>query len=149
MAKILVLHGPNLNLLGSREPALYGSQTLASIDQLLDQQARKARHELETFQSNAEHVLIEKVHEAARDNTAFLILNPAALTHTSLALRDAVAAVGLPFVEVHLSNIYARECYRQFSFFSDQALGVISGMGPAGYEYALAFAVRHLAQPAS
>ena len=147
MAKILVLHGPNLNLLGSREPAFYGSQTLASIDQQLDRQAREAQHELDSFQSNAEHELIERVHDAARDNTAFLILNPAALTHTSLALRDAVAAVGLPFVEVHLSNIHARESWRQFSFFSDQALGVISGLGPAGYEYALAFAARHLAQP--
>jgi len=147
MARILVLHGPNLNLLGSREPELYGNQTLDSIDQTLDRQAREAGHSLETFQSNAEHELIARVHDAPRQNIVFLILNPAALTHTSLALRDAVVAVALPFVEIHLSNIYARESYRQSSFFSDRALGVISGLGPVGYEYALAFAVRHIERP--
>ncbi|HET6603275.1 MAG TPA: type II 3-dehydroquinate dehydratase, partial [Xanthomonadaceae bacterium] len=119
MARLLVLHGPNLNLLGSREPELYGRDTLADIDAELRAQARQAGHELECFQSNAEHALVERVQAAAGDGTAFVLLNPAAFTHTSVALRDALAATRLPFIEVHLSNPHAREPFRRQSYFSD------------------------------
>lgn len=141
MAHILVLHGPNLNLLGEREPAIYGSDTLAQIDQRLRQQAASAGLSLECFQSNAEHALIERVQLARKDGVEFIIINPGALTHTSIGLRDALLAVGLPFIEVHLSNIYAREPFRRKSYLSDIAAGIISGLGPLGYELALQAAV--------
>jgi 3-dehydroquinate dehydratase-2 len=146
MARLLLLNGPNLNLLGSREPELYGTDTLASIEQLAASAARAAGHELTSFQSNAEHELIERVHKAAADGTAFLILNPGAFTHTSIALRDALAAVRIPFIEVHLSNTYAREPFRRQSYFSDIAVGCIVGLGAFGYELAVRAATRHLAR---
>lgn len=137
MAKLLVLHGPNLNLLGEREPGIYGHTTLAVIDRALMADARSAGHSLESLQSNAEHVLIERVHAARTDGTAIIVINPAALTHTSVALRDALAAVGLPFIEVHLSNPHTREPFRKHSYFSDLALGVVAGFGADSYRYAL------------
>lgn len=139
--KILVVHGPNLNLLGRREPALYGRTTLEDINRNLAGIARAAAVELDTFQSNAEHELIDRIQGAMCDGTDFIIINPAALTHTSIALRDALAATELPFVEVHLSNIYTREIFRRTSYFSDIAVGVISGLGATGYELALQFAL--------
>lgn len=144
MAKLLVLNGPNLNLLGTREPQVYGSTTLADIDARLLQQAAAQGHSLETFQSNAEHELIERVHRARAEGVAFIIVNPAAFTHTSVALRDALAAVALPFIEVHLSNVHAREPFRRHSYFSDIAQGVISGLGAVGYELALSAALGRL-----
>lgn len=142
--KILVLHGPNLNLLGSREPKHYGRDTLDSINQRLLQQAQQATASLETFQSNSEAALIDRIHQAGHDGVNFILINPAAFTHTSVALRDALAGVGIPFVEIHLSNVFARESFRHHSFFSDLAVGIISGLGAKGYELALEFA---LAQP--
>ncbi|ABI60133.1 MULTISPECIES: type II 3-dehydroquinate dehydratase [Nitrosomonas] len=141
VAKILVVHGPNLNLLGRREPSIYGHTTLEDINRNLVAKAQAASVVLDTFQSNAEHELIDRVQEAMNDGTGFIIINPAALTHTSIALRDALAATNLPFVEIHLSNIYAREHFRHTSYFSDIAVGVISGLGAAGYELALQFAL--------
>lgn len=146
MAKLLVLHGPNLNLLGTREPGLYGTETLAQIDQRLQQQASAQGHSCECFQSNREYELIEKVHAAISAGVDFIILNPAAFTHTSIALRDALLGVKIPFIEVHLSNIHAREAFRHQSYFSDVAAGVIAGLGPQGYELALQAAIRHLGQ---
>jgi 3-dehydroquinate dehydratase-2 len=137
MAECLVLHGPNLNLLGEREPAHYGRTTLAAIDAGLQELARAAGHSVRCFQSNAEHELIEQVQSARQRQVAFIIINPAGFTHTSVALRDALAASQIPFVEVHLSNIHAREPFRQHSYFSDLAVGVISGLGAVGYELAL------------
>ncbi|CAG0994796.1 partial 3-dehydroquinate dehydratase II, partial [Gammaproteobacteria bacterium] len=128
MARILVLHGPNLTLLGSREPEIYGNTTLAEIDTDLAARASAAGHSLTSFQSNAEHALIERVQAARADGTAFILINPAAFTHTSIALRDALAAVGVPFIEVHLSNIHARESFRRHSHLSDLAVGVICGL---------------------
>lgn len=145
MAKILVLHGPNLNLLGEREPGIYGHATLADINQALATRAQAAGHALESFQSNAEHVLVDRVQAARRDGTAFIVINPAAFTHTSVALRDALAAVALPFIEVHLSNPHAREPFRQHSYFSSLALGVVSGFGADSYSYALEAAIKRLA----
>ncbi len=145
MANILVLHGPNLNLLGSREPALYGHTTLAVIDADLGRAAQAAGHALVSLQSNAEHVLIERVHAAAHDGTAFILINPAAFTHTSIALRDALAAVAIPFIEVHLSNVHAREPFRRHSYFSDLAVGVVTGFGPESYQLALTAVIRRLA----
>lgn len=145
MAKILVLHGPNLNLLGEREPGIYGHATLAQIDASLAARAEAAGHALESFQSNAEHVLVDRVQAARRDGTAFILINPAAYTHTSVALRDALAAIGLPFIEVHLSNPHAREPFRQHSYFSSLALGVVSGFGADSYAYALEAALKRLA----
>ncbi|QEL54189.1 type II 3-dehydroquinate dehydratase [Chromobacterium paludis] len=142
---ILVLHGPNLNLLGVREPQHYGRDTLDAINQRLADQAQAAGFALTALQSNAEHVLIERIHQCLDDGTGFILINPAAFTHTSVALRDALAAVKVPFIEVHLSNVHAREPFRQHSYFSDLALGVICGLGPHGYELALAHALRHLA----
>lgn len=139
--KILVLHGPNLNLLGTREPAHYGHQTLADIDARLKQRAEAAGAKLASFQSNAEAELIERIHQAGAEGVAFIIINPAAYTHTSVALRDALAAVAVPFIEVHLSNVHAREAFRQHSYFSDLAVGVISGLGAQGYEAALEYAL--------
>lgn len=144
MAKLLVLHGPNLNLLGVREPAVYGHTTLAQIDGYLKQQATAAGHEVESFQSNAEHALIERVQQARNDGTTFLLVNPAAFTHTSVALRDALAAVALPFIEVHLSNPHAREPFRHTSYFSDLAVGVVAGFGADSYRYALDAALARL-----
>lgn len=147
MAKILVLHGPNLNLLGEREPGIYGHATLAQIDGALAARAQAAGHALESFQSNAEHVLVDRVQAARRDGTAFILINPAAYTHTSVALRDALAAVALPFIEVHLSNPHAREPFRQHSYFSSLALGVVSGFGADSYAYALEAAITRLGTP--
>ncbi|MGL6070593.1 type II 3-dehydroquinate dehydratase [Craterilacuibacter sp.] len=144
--RILVLHGPNLNLLGLREPQHYGSDTLEDINQRLHLQAQAAGFALETLQSNAEHVLIDRVHAALADGTAFIIINPAAFTHTSVALRDAMAGVKIPFIEVHLSNVHAREPFRQHSYFSDLAVGVICGLGASGYELALAHVLTALRQ---
>ena len=149
MAKILVLHGPNLNLLGEREPGIYGHATLADIDQALAARAQAAGLALESFQSNAEHVLVDRVQAARRDGTAFIVINPAAFTHTSVALRDALAAVALPFIEVHLSNPHAREPFRQHSYFSSLALGVVSGFGADSYSYALEAAIKRLAAGAT
>ncbi len=144
MAKLLVLHGPNLNLLGTREPGIYGHATLADIDDDLKARALQAGHELESFQSNAEHVLVERVQATGGDATDFILINPAAFTHTSVALRDALAAVAIPFIEVHLSNPHAREPFRHASYFSDKAVGVVCGFGPLSYGLALAAALRHL-----
>ena len=144
MAQLLVLHGPNLNLLGTREPEVYGRATLAEIDDGLKTAAHAAGHALETLQSNAEHVLVDRVQAARDDGTAFLLLNPAALTHTSVALRDALAAVALPFIEVHLSNPHAREPFRRTSYFSDLAVGVVAGFGADSYRYALDAALARL-----
>ena len=144
MPRILVLNGPNLNLLGAREPEHYGAATLADILDGLRSQAGTLGVELSDFQSNAEHDLIGRVQEAPSQHIDFIIINPAALTHTSVGLRDALQAVGIPFVEVHLSNIHARESFRKQSFFSDIAVGVISGLGPVGYELALTAATRYL-----
>lgn len=144
MAKILVLNGPNLNLLGTREPALYGEQTLEALDAALKDEAAQAGYELESFQSNAEHALVERVQAAREDGTGFILLNPAAFTHTSVALRDALAAVGIPFIEIHITNVHAREPFRRHSYFSDLAVGTITGLGTQGYRLALEAAVRHL-----
>jgi 3-dehydroquinate dehydratase II len=146
MARVLLLNGPNLNLLGSREPGVYGANSLESIEKRAAELAREAGHELVAFQSNAEHELIERIQGAAAAGIGFLIFNPAAFTHTSIALRDALLAVRLPFVEVHLSNTHAREPYRKHSYFSDIAVGVISGMGAFGYELAVRAAVQQLAR---
>lgn len=137
MASILVLHGPNLNLLGTREPAVYGSQTLDNIDQRLTDLCLAAKHHVQILQSNAEYELIDRVQEAGNEGIDFIIINPAAFTHTSIALRDALSAVQIPFIEVHLSNVYAREPFRRKSYFSDIAHGVICGLGALGYELAL------------
>ncbi|WP_269532807.1 type II 3-dehydroquinate dehydratase [Chitinimonas sp. BJYL2] len=145
---ILVLHGPNLNLLGRREPHLYGSDTLADINARLVSQAERAGRVCRTFQSNSEAALIDQVQATFDDDTAFIIINPAAYTHTSIALRDALAAVKLPFIEVHLSNVHAREPFRQHSYLSDIAVGVICGLGAAGYGYALEHALHYLARQA-
>lgn len=141
---ILVVHGPNLNMLGRREPQYYGADTLASIDARLIEQSRAAGLSCTTFQSNSEAALIERIHAAFTDGTGFVIINPAAYTHTSVALRDALAAVKLPFIEVHLSNVHAREPFRHHSYFSDLAVGVICGLGAAGYGYALQHAIDYL-----
>jgi len=144
LASILVLNGPNLNLLGTREPEVYGTTTLASIDADLDARARAAGHTLAAFQSNAEHALIERIHAARDDGTRFILINPGAFTHTSIALRDALAAVAIPFIEVHLSNVHAREPFRHHSYLSDLAVGVVCGLGPIGYGLALAAAIERL-----
>jgi 3-dehydroquinate dehydratase-2 len=150
MARILLVNGPNLNLLGTREPDIYGADTLSDIETRAAAVARECGHELTAFQSNAEHELIGRVHQAGREGTDFLILNPGAFTHTSVALRDAVAAVRLPFVEVHLSNVHARESFRQQSYFSDIAVGSIVGLGAYGYELAVRAVAKLLAlKPAS
>jgi 3-dehydroquinate dehydratase-2 len=145
MAKLLVLHGPNLNLLGTREPGVYGHTTLAQIDQALLAQAQSAGHGVESLQSNAEHVLVDRVQAARTDGTTFILINPAAFTHTSVALRDALAAVDVPFIEIHLSNPHAREPFRQHSYFSDKAVGVICGFGADSYRYAMDAALTRLA----
>ena len=141
---VLVLHGPNLNLLGLREPEHYGSLTLADIDSNLQKLAKQANIALETYQSNAEAEIVAKIQSLAINRVDFIIINPAAFTHTSISIRDAISAVNIPFVEVHLSNIYARESFRHHSYFSDIAVGVISGLGAEGYNAALNFAVIQL-----
>jgi 3-dehydroquinate dehydratase II len=144
MARILLLNGPNLNLLGTREPEIYGSASLQSIENNLAALAKAQGHELAAFQSNAEHELIDKIHAAKRDGFAFAIINPAGYSHTSIALRDAFLSVALPFIEVHLSNVFAREAFRQHSYLSDIAVGCIFGLGPIGYELALEAACARL-----
>jgi len=144
MPQILVIHGPNLNLLGSREPEHYGSDSLEAINRRLVALGREAGIEVVAFQSNAEAPLIERIHAAKSDETAFIVINPAAFTHTSIALRDALAAVAIPFIEVHLSNVHAREPFRRHSYFSDLAAGVIVGFGALGYELALEAALRRM-----
>ncbi len=144
MAKLLVLNGPNLNLLGTREPDHYGSDTLETIRQRMQTLARSAGHEIDFRQSNAEHELVDWIHQARQAGVGFVILNPAAFTHTSVALRDALLGTAIPFIEVHLSNIHAREPFRAHSFFSDKAEGVISGLGAQGYELALQAAIAHI-----
>ena len=144
MATILVLNGPNLNLLGTREPEVYGKQTLADIDAHLQKLGTDHGHSIECLQSNAEAVLIERVHKTKTDGTRFIIINPAAFTHTSIALRDALLGVSIPFIEVHLSNVHAREAFRQHSYFSDIAVGTIVGLGAQGYELALQAAIARL-----
>ena len=137
MAHFLVLHGPNLNLLGTREPEVYGTDTLEDINARLSALAESSGHELDFFQSNAEHSIVERVHLAKRQGVAAILINPGALTHTSIALRDAFLGVGIPFVEVHISNVHAREAFRQSSYLSDISSGVITGFGVQGYEFAL------------
>jgi 3-dehydroquinate dehydratase-2 len=146
MAKILLLHGPNLNLLGTREPEIYGGETLQVINHRLIEQAHNAGHQLDAQQSNAEHELIQSIHDAAKDGINFIMINPGAFTHTSVALRDALQGVGIPFIEVHLSNVHAREEFRRHSYFSDIALGVICGFGIKSYELALQAALDTLNQ---
>ena len=137
MAKILVLHGPNLNMLGIREPEVYGTTTLKEIDEQIKLFAETAGHKLVTFQSNAEHELIDRIQSAKTKNIDFIIINPGAFTHTSVAIRDAFLSVSIPFIEVHLSNVFAREEFRKHSYLSDIAVAVVSGMGAFGYEVAL------------
>ncbi|USE35292.1 type II 3-dehydroquinate dehydratase [Endozoicomonas sp. SCSIO W0465] len=150
MADILVLNGPNLNLLGSREPGVYGATTLEQICQNLVHLATEAGLQLESFQSNAEHILMDRIHQAGNEGVRFIIINPAAFTHTSVALRDALLGVAIPFIEVHLSNIHRREPFRHHSYFSDVAEGIIAGLGPKGYELALSAAIEKLTrQPES
>lgn len=149
MARILVLNGPNLNLLGTREPHIYGSTTLSDIETTLSQQAQAAGHELSHLQSNAEHILLDRIHAARTDGTEFIIINPAAFTHTSVALRDALAGVAIPFIEIHISNVHAREAFRQHSYLSDIAVGVICGLGVQGYELALQGAIAKLSKQLS
>jgi 3-dehydroquinate dehydratase-2 len=144
MSSILVLNGPNLNLLGTREPGVYGHTTLADIEQSLVQHAETAGAELACFQSNAEFELIERIHKAGSEGIDFIIINPAAFTHTSVAIRDAILGVNIPFIEIHISNVHAREAFRAHSYFSDKAVGVICGLGPKGYEFALSSALEHL-----
>ncbi|WP_101927521.1 MULTISPECIES: type II 3-dehydroquinate dehydratase [Luteimonas] len=144
MPKLLVLHGPNLNLLGSREPTVYGHTPLAEIDAMLQAAATAAGCTLDCLQSNAEHVLVDRIQAARSDGTAMLLLNPAAFTHTSVAIRDALAAVALPFIEIHLSNPHRREPFRHSSYMSDLAVGVICGFGADSYRYALDAAIAHL-----
>lgn len=149
MTGILVLHGPNLNLLGTREPGIYGADTLDAINSRLAARAREAGLALDAFQSNHEGALVDRVQAARLDGTRFILVNPGAFTHTSVALRDALLAVALPFVEIHLSNVHAREDFRRHSYFSDVAVGVICGLGAQGYELALEFALRRLGQAAT
>jgi 3-dehydroquinate dehydratase-2 len=146
-ARILVLHGPNLNLLGSREPGIYGRTTLADIHVAMEARARVDGVQIESFQSNSEGGLIDRIQAARAEGIEFIIINPAGYTHTSVALRDALAAVAIPFIEIHLSNVFARESFRQHSYFSDLAVGVISGLGAQGYELALEAALGRIRKP--
>jgi 3-dehydroquinate dehydratase-2 len=146
MARILLLNGPNLNLLGTREPAVYGTATLQEIETKLKELSAAKGHELIAVQSNAEHELIGKIQQTKRDGVGFVIINPGAFTHTSIALRDAFLSVGVPFIEIHLSNVFAREAFRHHSYLSDIAVGCIYGLGPIGYELALQAAVARLAK---
>jgi 3-dehydroquinate dehydratase II len=144
MARVLLLNGPNLNLLGTREPAIYGNATLKDIETKLKSQCQASGHELIATQSNAEHELIAQIHAVKRDAIGFVIINPGAFTHTSIALRDAFLSVGVPFIEIHLSNVFAREAFRHHSYLSDIAVGCIYGLGPIGYELALQAAIARL-----
>ena len=144
MPDLLVINGPNLNLLGTREPEHYGSDTLDDINKRLEAQAKQQDFSLECVQSNSEVELIEKIHQAKDNKVRFILMNPAAFTHTSVALRDALSGVGIPFIEIHLSNVHAREAFREHSYFSDIAVGVISGLGAIGYELALQAALQQL-----
>ena len=144
MATILVLHGPNLNLLGSREPEIYGHATLADIEKMLTDQAKSAGHKIVSFQSNAEHALIDCIHQAKLDKIEIILINPGAFTHTSIALRDAFLSVQIPFIELHLSNVFAREPFRQHSYLSDVAVGLITGFGQTSYRLALDVAIERL-----
>ena len=144
MAKLLLLNGPNLNLLGTREPEIYGSDTLDDIAKHLAEQAKQHKHSIEHLQSNSEAELVDKIHQAAIDQVAFILINPAAFTHTSIALRDALLGTQIPFIEIHLSNVHQREEFRQHSFFSDIAVGTIVGLGAQGYELALSAAISQL-----
>jgi 3-dehydroquinate dehydratase II len=146
MARILLLNGPNLNLLGTREPAVYGTATLQDIETKLKDLSVSQGHELIASQSNAEHQLIGKIQTTKRDGFSFVIINPGAFTHTSIALRDAFLSVGVPFIEIHLSNVFAREAFRHHSYLSDIAVGCIYGLGPIGYEFALQAAIARLAK---
>ncbi len=146
MKSILVLHGPNLNLLGTREPEVYGTDTLADIDSRLVKIAAGLGVALSTFQTNAEGTLIDRIHAAKAESVGFIVINPGAFTHTSIALRDALLAVNIPFIEIHLSNVHAREAFRQHSYLSDKAVGVICGLGSVGYEFAVSAAVKQLSQ---
>ena len=148
MARVLLLNGPNLNLLGTREPSVYGTDTLDAIEKRAAVVARETGHELVSFQSNAEHELMERIHRAKADAVDFVIINPGAFTHTSIALRDALLGTALPFIEVHLSNTQAREAFRRHSYFSDIAVGVICGLGAYGYEVAVRAAAQRLARSA-
>ena len=148
MSKILVLHGPNLNLLGTREPAVYGTTTLAEIDQRLRAIGLAAGMDLLTFQSNSEGALVDRVQAAKAEGVTAIVINPGAYTHTSIALRDAFAAVGIPFFEIHLSNVHAREPFRKQSYLSDVAVGVVTGLGADGYEFAVEAAIRRLKRDA-
>ncbi|RKG30881.1 type II 3-dehydroquinate dehydratase [Acinetobacter guerrae] len=141
---ILVIHGPNLNLLGKREPEVYGYLTLNDINQQLIAQAQNSSIQLETFQSNWEGAIVDRIHQAQTEGVKFIVINPAALTHTSVALRDALLGVAIPFIEVHLSNVHARETFRHHSYLSDKAVGVICGLGAKGYSYALDTAIEKL-----
>lgn len=147
MAHLLLLHGPNLNLLGTREPSVYGAVTLEEINKRAGQLAAELGHQLSAYQSNAESELIDRIQQAPAAHVTFIIFNPAALTHTSVALRDTLLAVKIPFIEVHLSNVHAREAFRHKSYFSDVAVGTITGLGAMGYELALRAAAHHLAHP--
>ena len=144
MASVLVIHGPNLNLLGRRETSIYGTATLDDINDTLQQQAQSQGHQLLTFQSNAEHLIIERIHASSQEKTSGILINPAAFTHTSVAIRDAILGVSLPFVEVHLSNIHKREPFRHHSYFSDVAVGVICGFGLHSYQLGLSALLQHL-----
>ncbi len=146
MATLLVLHGPNLNLLGTREPGVYGATTLAQINEDLERRASERGHRLLHLQSNAEHLLIERIHAAKSEGVDFIIINPAAFTHTSVAIRDALLAVSIPCIEVHLSNVHKREAFRHHSYFSDIAVGVICGLGASGYRLALEAALEQIEQ---
>ena len=141
---ILVIHGPNLNLLGKREPEVYGYLTLEDINQQLTAQAEKATLQLDTFQSNWEGAIVDRIHQAQQDGVQYIIINPAALTHTSVAVRDALLAVAIPFIEVHLSNVHAREAFRHHSYLSDKAIGVICGLGAKGYAAALDYVIEKI-----
>ena len=147
MANLLLLNGPNLNLLGSREPGTYGTSTLPEITARLVKLAKEAGHELSALQSNSEAELINRIHQAGHEQVDFILFNPAAYTHTSIALRDALLGVKIPFIEIHLSNVFARESFRHHSYFSDIAAGVIAGFGPLGYELALYAAAQRLLTP--
>ena len=147
VSKLLVINGPNLNLLGLREPAVYGSTTLASLERQCGEAAGGLGHELATFQNNSEGALVDRIHAARGEGVAFIVINPGAFTHTSVALRDALLGVAIPFIEVHISNVHAREAFRQHSYLSDIAVGVITGLGIQGYELALRAADHYLARP--
>jgi 3-dehydroquinate dehydratase-2 len=146
--RVLVIHGPNLNLLGTREPKVYGKETLAEINRRLTAAGRAAGAEVATYQSNIEGELIGRIHQAGTEGVAFIIINPAGYTHTSVALRDALTGVAIPFIEVHLSNVHAREPFRHHSYFTAVAVGMVCGMGSQGYDFALAYALGRLDGPA-